>query len=96
MLKRHNAAREQCPACGRQEGAPLVFGYPAPATIAAVEHGEIALGGCCVGAPPWPDRTCRACGHMWRASARSRAVRSAVTSGGSAGRRAPSVTQPPE
>ncbi len=39
---------------------PIVFGYPMPATIAAADRGEIALGGCVVSGED-PTHHCAAC-----------------------------------
>lgn len=55
-----------CPKCGSQDVILIVYGYPTVEAGEAAERGELALGGCCVGDND-PDRTCKACGHNWRA-----------------------------
>lgn len=52
-----------CPKCG-QAGVPLLFGLPDKAARDAGADGQLALGGCRVGADP-PNRQCPQ-QHRWR------------------------------
>ena len=49
----------RCAQCGG-EALPVAFGYPGPEMIAAVERGEIVLGGCIVDDddPAWECSEC--------------------------------------
>jgi ribosomal protein L37AE/L43A len=53
-----------CPSCGDREPQRIAYGYPYPEMWAAVERGEIVLGGCeiSVTSPNW---YCRRCGDRW-------------------------------
>ena len=53
-----------CPGCNSQRVVPIVFGYPTPDAMEAVEEGKIMLGGCIVeeGNPNWH---CKDCDHEW-------------------------------
>ena len=54
-----------CPQCRAPDVVPILYGYTEdPATLAAVERGELVLGGCMVTGddPAW---CCRACQHWF-------------------------------
>lgn len=54
-----------CPQCGAPDVVPILYGYTEdPATLAAVDRGELVLGGCMVTGddPAW---CCRACAHCF-------------------------------
>ena len=53
------------PQCGAPDVVPILYGYTDdPATLAAVDRGKLALGGCIVTGddPAW---CCRACAHCF-------------------------------
>ena len=53
-----------CPACDRRTLVGLVFGMPGPDLVAAAEHGEVVLAGCCIEpglACDAPTMTCTSC-----------------------------------
>jgi hypothetical protein len=52
--------RPRCPSCGHAEVIPIAYGLPGPEMQAAVERGEIALGGCIV-SPENPNWRCTEC-----------------------------------
>jgi hypothetical protein len=57
-------SKESCPACGKQEGLPLVWGEADEERKAAAQRGEIILAGFVV----WReflDFECQACGYQW-------------------------------
>ena len=37
-----------CPRCGSPRVRPILYGYPAPEGIEAIERGEVITGGCMV------------------------------------------------
>lgn len=50
-----------CPRCRSDDTIPIVYGYPGPELMEAMERGEIMLGGCCIEdhQPLWHCRKCR-------------------------------------
>jgi DNA-directed RNA polymerase subunit RPC12/RpoP len=57
----------RCPRCGAEQTVPILYCYPTPETVAAVERGEIpgvAIGGCVIeeSNPSW---ACPDCKHRW-------------------------------
>ncbi|MFT5203460.1 MAG: hypothetical protein ACI9C1_002860 [Candidatus Aldehydirespiratoraceae bacterium] len=50
----------RCPTCQRATIVPIAYGYPGPEMWAAVDRGEIVLGGCVV-TPENPSWECTAC-----------------------------------
>lgn len=62
----------QCPACGKKEGVPLVWGDPDEATWKASRRGEIVLAGCAIEpiGDAVPDYACLDCSHRWREDVR--------------------------
>ncbi|TDP74741.1 hypothetical protein [Roseateles toxinivorans] len=57
-------AKLHCPACGKQNGVSILYGFPSPEAMSMAERGEIALGGCCIPWEPMENR-CLACEHEW-------------------------------
>lgn len=49
-----------CPACGSLDAVRIVYGLPDHELGLAAERGEVALGGCIIGAES-PDYECRGC-----------------------------------
>ena len=53
-----------CPACGREDSIPLIYGMPASDDFRHAERGVVALGGCLI-----PEEVaafvCRTCGLQW-------------------------------
>ena len=60
----HSNCLEQCPVCWATNAIPIVYGFPGSEMIELAEQGEVALGGCVIGAdaPVW---RCRECGGEW-------------------------------
>jgi len=56
---------EECPQCGSDEVAMIVYGRPTPELEMRAERGEIALDGCEIPEDP-PDREGLACHATWR------------------------------
>ena len=59
-----NVGLRVCPACGREESIPVVFGLPSPELMDAAEKGLVSLGGCMMPEGP-ADFACRSCGLEW-------------------------------
>ena len=53
---------EHCPRCHSRDFVPICYGHANQEVMARAEAGEIALGGCTLGAPKW---YCRSCRHRW-------------------------------
>jgi hypothetical protein len=53
-----------CPECGSENVAEIIFGYPGEELIGQSERGEIVLGGCCVTEDD-PEWHCNDCDISW-------------------------------
>lgn len=65
MPEKHR--KDICPACGRREGVPLVWGYPDRETREAARREELVLSGCVMepNGGAVPDHACLKCSHRW-------------------------------
>jgi hypothetical protein len=53
-----------CPACGREDSVPMVYGLPSPDLMDLAERGLAVLGGCAL-PDDGNDVVCRSCGLEW-------------------------------
>jgi hypothetical protein len=59
------ASRPQCPSCGSEAVARVMWGMPDQEMIDLAQLEDIDFGGCCI-TPDAPDFRCRTCNTAWQ------------------------------
>lgn len=59
--------RKLCPRCNSRNVVQIIYGYPSQELEEREGMGEVELGGCLIW-PGQPQRRCRDCGYLWRAT----------------------------